>query len=202
MARAKKYHNDHCSNICLGCLKRIKKNPRSLHNNEKLSKLATDHLYPDFLENRLFLPSAFCQTCNDKVISPNPKGFPLVKYKLLVDNVKASQGKVMSGEIEKCDCEICRISSATINAQKTSFLIEEIKIGRPNIAKQKHITDFFQSEKGSSNKETIQNILNQVSEDSADQFCAEHLGNKVQSPIYFITLHITIGIITLFLLIK
>ena len=78
MARGKKYHNDHCSSICLGCLKRIKKNPRSLHNNEKLSKLATDHLYPDFLENRLFLPSAFCQTCNDKVISPNPKRLPLV----------------------------------------------------------------------------------------------------------------------------
>ena len=189
MARKKKYHNDHCSNVCLGCLKRIKQNPRSLHNNESLSNLAKDHLYPDFLDDRLFLPSAFCQSCNRKVISPNPNGFPIVKYKLLVNNVKDCQGKVMSGEIDNCGCEICRISSSIINAQKSSFLIEEIKIGRPSIAKEPQITDFFQSAKGSSNRETIQNVLNQVSESSADQFCAEHLGNKVQSSIYPITLH-------------
>ena len=192
MARKKKYHNDHCSNVCLGCLKKINQKPRSLHNNEKLSNLAKDHLYPDFLDDRLFLPSAFCETCNRKVTSPNPNGFPIVNYKLLVNNVKDRQGKFMSGEIDNCDCEICRIGSASINVQKSSFLIEEVKIGRPTIAKQTHLTDFFQSAKGSSNRETIRNILDQVSESSADQFCAEHLGNKVQSPIYFITLHITI----------
>ena len=193
MTREKKYHNDHCSSVCLGCLKKIKQpRPRSLQNNESLSKLAKDHLYSDFLDERLFLPSVFCQSCYDKVNSSNPKGFPIVKYKLLVNNVKECITKFMSGEIEKCICEICRISSTAINAQKSSFLIEEIEIGRPTIPKKAQITDYFPQAKGSNKKETIKNILELVDTGSMDQVCAEHLGNKVQSPIYLIILHKTI----------
>ena len=195
MTREKKYHNDHCSSVCLGCLKKIKEPwPRSLQNNESLSKLAKDHLYSDFLEERLFLPSVFCQSCYDKVNSSNPKGFPKVKYKLLVNNVKECQSKFMSGEIETCTCEICRISSTSINKQKSSFLIEETKMGRPNIPKKPQVTDFFSQAKGSNKKETIKNIVDLVDTDSMDQVCAEHLGRKVQSPIYLIILHKTIQI--------
>ena len=192
MAREKKYHNDHCSNVCLGCLKKIKQKyqkPRSLHNNESLSKLATDHIYPNFLEDRLFLPSAICQSCNDKVKSPNPKDFPMVEYKLLVNNVKECISKVMSGEVDTCNCEICQISSTSINAQKSSFLIKEIKVGRPNIPKKAQITDYFPEAKGSNKQETIKNILEQLDTGSVDQVCAEHLGNKVQSPIISIVSH-------------
>ena len=198
MPREKKYHNDYCSNVCLGCLKRIKQKPRSLHNNESLSKLATDHLYSNFLEDRLFLPSAFCQSCNDRVKSPNPKDFPMVEYKLLVNHVKEWQSKVMSGEVDRCNCEICQISSTSINAQKSSFLIKEIKVGRPNIPKKPQMTDFFPEAKGSNKQETIKNIIEQVDTDSLDQVCAEHLGNKVQSPIISIISHRIIEIIYFF----
>ena len=101
----------------------------------------------------------------------------------------------MSGEVDRCNCEICQISSTSINAQKSSFLIKEIKFGRPNIPKKPQMTDFFPQAKGSNKKETIKNMLEQLDTDSVDQVLAEHLGNKVQSPIISIVAHRIIEII-------
>ena len=177
MPYKKKSHEDFCSIICLGCLKKItQKWPKKVKDNETLSNIVRDQLYPDFFQDRIFLPNVLCQSCSDKLKSSSSK--VLVNYKSLVENVKKCQS-LSEAESIACMCEICRLGAmnkATPNSAQTShFLLEEVKIGRPSTSKESVVTDFFPDQKGSNLQETLKNIVEEVSTDSMDQLVAEHL---------------------------
>ena len=176
MPYKKKSHEDFLSLICLGCLKKIKQNrPTKVHGNEKISNLVRDHLYPDFFQNKIFLPKVLCQSCSDKLKSSSSK--VLVNYESLVENVKKCQSLSVDESIT-CMCEVCSIgatNNATPNSALTSpYLLEQVKIGRP-ITKQPPVTDFFPEQKGSNKLETLKNIVKDVETSSMDQLVAEHL---------------------------
>ena len=81
----KRSHSENCLVICINCLEKTKK-PRKLSDHESISKcLAT--LYPDFHQDKKYLPEIICQCCFDKLENNSQC---TVDYKALIESVKMS----------------------------------------------------------------------------------------------------------------
>lgn len=173
--------------ICLCCLEKIKdKYPKQIEKTSLDSKIIA-HVYPEFCQEKEFLPKVICKTCKDNLENESKCGmFPLVNYDQLVENVKLNHTNL------DCTCELCRISSATVcNSEKTVFLIKgKNKIGKlPSPSKLPDITDLLPLDKNQTKNGKLEEFCASVSKDSLDQVCAKHLQNQVlyyTKPIFII----------------
>ena len=180
--------------ICFCCLDKIKeKHPRQIEKVSIDSKIIA-HVYPEFLQEKYYLPKAICKTCKDNLDDESKCGmFPLVDYVRLVENVKQLHTNV------DCKCELCRIFSVTIfngvntgkSPQKSDFLIKrKNNVGKIPSPKVPDVTDFFPKEKNQTLNDHLDQICESVTRGSLDQLCAKHLEKQVlyyTKPIKFQT---------------
>ena len=183
----KKCHSDFRGTVCICCLAKIKKE-RPQKVNETLSNLIVSNVYPDFLENKDHLPSTICTKCIDLVKSQSEQ-LPLVKYGKLVEHVKVCQVNANSGENVSCSCELCRLGSANavnIKVEPSEFLIgmRNTKKGRIPAAKQVKITDLV-SDENMTKDEKLNEIVENSSPSSLEQFCIKVLKKKVKQLIIY-----------------
>ena len=183
----KKCHSDFRGTVCICCLAKIKKE-RPQKVNETLSNLIVSNVYPDFLENKDHLPSTICTKCIDLVKSQSEQ-LPLVNYGKLVEHVKVCQINANSGENVSCSCELCRLGSASavnIKVEPSEFLIgmRNTKKGRIPAEKQVKITDLV-SDENMSKDEKLNEIVENSSPSSLEQFCIKVLKKKVKQLIIY-----------------
>ena len=140
MGRKPKTHSDQCFAICICCLQRPKGMKPIVPQNGDTSavKLITAKVYSDYSENREHLPKSICKNCTLKLGKKESEFQVSVDYKGLVENVKSSA--ILSES--KCPCEICIIASSSINAKKSPFLLQKVKLGISSVTKQPKIITF------------------------------------------------------------
>ena len=184
----KKCHNDFRGIVCICCLAKIQKQ-RPQKVNETLSNLIVSNVYPDFLENANYLPSAICTRCVDLVKSQSDQ-LPLVNYGKLVEHVKVCQINANSSENVSCVCELCRLGAANavnVKVESSEFLISirNTKVGKPSAPKQVKITDLVPDE-NKTKDEKLNEIVETSSPNSLEQICIKIMKKKVnQLIIYF-----------------
>ena len=139
----RKTHSDHCKSICIGCLNKgksfrtiVKAKGDNLLKFRVLSQLNLD---ADDLD---YLPTVICTKCRIAItdLTISAPDYPVkVDYKGFIANVK----KYLQ-QNDNCDCQICTLGSASLNADPSVFLLEvQKKEGRPVLPKQTKLTDFF-----------------------------------------------------------
>ena len=185
----KKCHSDFCGTVCICCLAKIKKKfPQKV--NETLSNLIVSHVYPDYLENKAHLPTVICTKCVDLVKAPSEHQlFPLINYGKLVEHVKVCQINANSSENVSCVCELCRLGAANavnIKVEPSEFLLgtRNTKKGRIPAAKPVKITDLV-SDENMTKDEKLNEIVENSSPSSLEQFCIKVLKKKVKQLIIY-----------------
>ena len=153
----KRSHDENCLLVCINCLEKVKeKRPKKICASESLSATLTS-LYPNFPQDKVYLPQIICQSCSTKVKDLSAE--VSVKYTALVFSVKLS--KCFNKDVNDKVCEMCRIASATINPVKSPFLLKcKPNPGRPAKMVQRKITDFSGFQKIKSKKRKFQ-VLNE-----------------------------------------
>ena len=117
----KKTHSDHCSSICIGCLKRTKpaftRNLVLKNGNNSLENSVSSRLYSNFFQEKEYLPKVICANCRNKLENEKSEFEVLIDYKALSENVKEEQNKIQqtSNNGENCSCELCRLGSKRVN---------------------------------------------------------------------------------------
>ena len=140
-----------------------------------LESLIASHLYQEYIHFKEYLPKSICIGCKINMEQQSPSEFQaMVDYNVLIENViKASNTN--TGD-SKCTSEICRLGSASINSDKSPFLLEKNK---PTVAPPKpRITDFFSDQKHASKQEQIDRIIEETDSDSLEQLVSSYLSKK------------------------
>ena len=171
----KRSHDENCLLVCINCLEKVKeKRPKKICASESLSATLTS-LYPNFPQDKVYLPQIICQSCSTKVKDSSAE--VSVKYTALVFSVKLS--KCFNKDVNDKVCEMCRIASANINPVKSSFLLKcKPNPGRPAKMVQRKITDFSGFQKIKSKKRKFQVLNECLSPKTQQQYVAQYLGEN------------------------
>ena len=157
----KKTHNDHCSSICIGCLKRTKpaftRNLVLKNGNNSLENSVSSRLYSKFFQEKEYLPKVICANCRNKLEDEKSEFEVLIDYKALSENVKEEQNKVQqtSNNGENCLCELCRLGSKRVNpnaknksnAFDSPFLLHRKTVSAASKRKLPKVADFLTQSK-------------------------------------------------------
>ena len=173
--KQKRSHNENSQLICICCLGKTNQNrPRKWSNDDSLcASLAA--LYPNFHQDKEFLPDIICQCCYDKLQVGKFKSAP-VQSQNLVKNVKLSKcfdSGFIGSKNNDSVCEICKLATANPRPIKSQFLRHQKgKKGRPSstVKPQKRITDLFPQTKNLSKRDKLEYAIDNLSPGTTDQF--------------------------------
>ena len=109
-------------------------------------KTISSRIYPDFDQDKEWLPKVICANCKHKALDENSEFEVLVNYKALAENVKGEQNTENTlNTDENCKCEICRLVSFPQNKSgvfDSSFFLKEKSVAEKQVQKPK-ITNFL-----------------------------------------------------------
>ena len=190
----KKTHSDHCSSICIACLKRTKpaftRNLVLKNGDNSLENIVSSRLYSNFFQEKDYLPNVICVNCRTKLEDEKSEFEVLIDYKALSENVKEEQNKVQltSNNGENCLCELCRLGSKIVNpnaknksiAFDSPFLLQRKSVSAASKGKLPKVTDFFTQSKDQTKNEKIQDIIQFTDTDSLAQLSAAFLEHQAK----------------------